>query len=134
MTEQTRHLGVSIDRPAPDVYEWAADPRHLTEWAPGLTSRVEQLDGRWFVWMGDDRVEFEFAPRNEFGVLDHRVTTPSGQVFDNPMRVIADGADRCDVVFTLRRSPGLTDAEFDRDAGLVSADLARLKRIVEQRD
>ena len=134
MTDQTRHRGVAIDRPAPEVYEYAVDPRHLTEWAPGLGSSVEQVDGRWFVRMGTDRVEFAFAPRNEFGVLDHRVTTPSGQVFDNPMRVIANGADRCDVVFTLRRSPGMTDAEFDRDAGLVSADLASLKKIVEHRN
>jgi hypothetical protein len=37
------------------------------------------------------------------------------------------------VVFTLRRSPGMTDAEFDRDTGLVSADLARLQTIVEHR-
>jgi hypothetical protein len=55
-------------------------------------------------------------------------------VFDNPMRVIANGPDRCDVVFTLRRAPGASDAEFERDAGLVSADLANLKRIVEHRD
>ncbi|HEV2373485.1 MAG TPA: hypothetical protein VGS19_15090 [Streptosporangiaceae bacterium] len=36
-----------------------------------------------------------------------------------------------EVVFSLRRSPGMTDEEFDRDAGLVAADLARLKARVE---
>jgi hypothetical protein len=133
MADQTRHLGVSIDRPAPEVYEYVVDPGNLIEWAPGLGSSVEEVDGRWFVQMGADRVEFAFAPRNEFGVLDHRVTMPSGQVFDNPMRVIANGPDRCDVVFTVRRLPGLSDAEFDRDTGLVSADLAHLKEIVERR-
>lgn len=133
MTTETRHLGVSIDRPATDVYEYVVDPLHLTEWAPGLGSSVEQVDGRWFVQMGADRVEFAFAPRNEFGVVDHDVTTPAGQTFHNPMRVIANGADRCDVIFTLRRSPGMSDEEFDRDAGLVSTDLAGLKRIVEGR-
>jgi hypothetical protein len=35
------------------------------------------------------------------------------------------------VVFSVRRSPGMSDEEFERDAGLVAADLERLKRILE---
>jgi hypothetical protein len=35
-------------------------------------------------------------------------------------------------MFTLRRRPGMTDAEFGEDA--VAADLARLKRVLEARD
>jgi hypothetical protein len=35
------------------------------------------------------------------------------------------------VVFTLRRAPGMTDAELERDAGLVTADLALLKTVLE---
>jgi hypothetical protein len=37
-------------------------------------------------------------------------------------------------VFTLRRSPGLSDEEFERDARAVADDLARLKEIVEGRN
>jgi hypothetical protein len=47
------------------------------------------------------------------------------------MRVIPDG-DGCEVVFTLRRQPGMTDADFSRDAGLVLADLRALKRLLER--
>jgi hypothetical protein len=54
------------------------------------------------------RVGFAFAPRNEFGVLDHEVTLPSGEVFYNPMRVVPDG-EACEVVFTLRQQQGMTD-------------------------
>jgi len=78
------------------------------------------------------RVGFAFVPRNEYGVLDHDVTLPSGEVVYNPMRVIADGHD-CEVVFTLRRRPGMSDTEFSEDAGAVAADLARLRRILEDR-
>jgi hypothetical protein len=35
------------------------------------------------------------------------------------------------VVFTLRRSPGMTDAEFERDTALVTGDLALLKEVLE---
>jgi hypothetical protein len=35
------------------------------------------------------------------------------------------------VVFTLRRLPGMSDEDFERDAKSVAADLARLKRVLE---
>lgn len=78
------------------------------------------------------RVTFAFVSRNEYGVLDHDVTLPSGETVYNPMRVIADGTG-CEVVFTLRRQPGMTDDDFARDADAVSADLATLKRVLEDR-
>jgi|SRR5262249_17687908 len=126
----SRHLTEWIDRPAAEVYEYASNPANVPAWAPGLGSSVENVDGAWFVETGDGRARFEFVPRNEFGVLDHDVTFPSGDTFYNPMRVIPDNRG-CEVVFTLRRQPGMTDEEFARDAGLVSADLARLKQVVE---
>jgi hypothetical protein len=55
---------------------------------------------------------------------------PSGEVGYNPMRVIADER-ACEVVFTLRRSPGMSDEDFRADAAAVAADLARLKQVLE---
>lgn len=45
------------------------------------------------------------------------------------MRVIPDG-DRCEVIFTVRRR-GQSDADFDRDADAVQADLHRIKHLLE---
>ena len=78
------------------------------------------------------RVGFAFVPRNDLGVLDHDVTLPTGEVVHNPMRVIADGSG-CEVVFTLRRRPGMSDDEFGEDAAAVAADLTRLKQVLEGR-
>jgi hypothetical protein len=72
------------------------------------------------------RVVVTFAPPNEYGVLDHTVVLDDGQVFYNPMRVIADGA-RSEVVFTLRRRLDMSDDDVARDADAIRADLARLK-------
>lgn len=132
-TSETRHLTERIDRPAGVVYDYAVDPANLPHWAPGLGSAVERDGENWFVQTGMGRVGFAFAPRNDFGVLDHDVTLPSGGVVYNPMRVIKDGDDACEVVFTLRRQDGMTDEDFERDAAAVAADLARLKQIVEGR-
>jgi hypothetical protein len=76
------------------------------------------------------RVTIAFTPRNDFGVLDHDVTLPSGETVYNPLRVISDG-DACEVVFSLRQRPGISDEDFQRDADSVAQDLATLKDHVE---
>ena len=68
-------------------------------------------------------VTVEFAPPNEVGVLDHVVRLPSGEAVYNPLRVIPGGVGeaRCEVLFTVRRGAGMTDAEFEADAAAVAA-------------
>ena len=128
---ESKHLSQPIARPAAVVYEYASDPANLPEWASGLGNSVEHVDGRWFVDSPDGRLTIAFAEQNDYGILDHDVTLLSGETVYNPMRVIADG-DGCEVVFTLRRQPGMTDAEFSRDANLVLADLRALKQLLER--
>ena len=113
-----------------EVYAFASDPTNLTRWAPGLGSSEVQEHGDWFVETPEGRVKVTFALGNVFGVLDHEVVTPSGETVYVPLRAIADG-DSCEVIFTLRRTPEMTDAEFERDTALVTADLALLKKVME---
>ncbi|QIQ03136.1 SRPBCC family protein [Streptomyces liangshanensis] len=128
---ESRHLSVYVDRPAQDVYAYASDPVNLPAWAHGLGASVERIGDQWVAESAPlGRVVVAFAPPNAFGVLDHDVTLPSGQTVYNPVRVIADGAGS-EVVFTLRRQPETSDADFERDAGTVAADLARLKELLE---
>jgi hypothetical protein len=131
MNLESRHLSERVSRPADEVYAYASDPGNLPRWAPGLGKSVEQVDGQWFVGTPTGRVRLAFAPRNEFGVLDHYVTLDSGEVIYIPMRVITDEGGGSEVLFSLRRRPGMTDAEFEADADAVAADLARLKRVLE---
>jgi hypothetical protein len=130
----SRHIGTHIDRPAGAVYDYASNPSHWPEWAHGLGSSMEQVHGQWIADSSAlGRVVVAFAPKNEFGVLDHDVTLPSGEVMHNPVRVIGDGAG-CEVVFTLRRRPEMSDEDFRRDADAVLADLTTLKQVVERTD
>lgn len=131
MGSRSQHIGIGINRPVSEVYGFAADPLNLPRWAAGLAgSRVERDGERWFTESPMGRVTFTFAPRNDFGVLDHDVTLPSGETVYNPLRVISDG-DGCEVVFTLRQRPEMSDEEFERDADAVARDLATLKSLVE---
>ena len=131
MTSESWHISERIDRPADEVYAYASNPANLPRWAPGLGNSVEEVDGQWFVETPAERVRFAFAPPNDFGVLDHYLTLNSGEVIYVPMRVIADESGS-EVVFTVRRRPGMTDDEFKADGDAVAADLARLKRVLEE--
>lgn len=133
MASHSRHLSIVIERPTAAVYDYAANPANLPQWAAGLArTTVEQVDDQWIAESPMGRVTVTFAERNDFGVLDHVVTLPSGESVYNPVRVIPDG-DASEVVFTLRRQSGMTEDQFDRDAEAVLADLATLKQVLEAR-
>jgi hypothetical protein len=127
---ESRHLSAYIDRPLPEVYEYASNPAHLPDWAPGLGSSIEQVGGEWVMESPMGRIVVTYAPRNEYGVLDHHVTTASGERFYNPMRVVENGTG-CEIIFTLRRQPEMSDADFERDAEAVRGDLVNLKEKAE---
>lgn len=132
MPATSEHVSILIDRAAAAVYQFAADPTNLPKWAAGLaSSAVQRVDDEWTFDSPMGRVTVEFVPENAFGVLDHVVTLPNGLSVYNPLRVIPDG-DGCEVVFTLRRQPGMTDDEFHQDADAVRADLETLKRVLER--
>jgi hypothetical protein len=90
-TKESRHISVWIDAPAEAVYALASDRAQLPRWAAGLADPA--LAG----------ADVEFAPRNEFGILDHVVRLPSGDQVYNPMWVIPEGLGEqgCEVVFSL---------------------------------
>lgn len=128
---ESRHVAVRIARPAADVYAYAADPAHLPAWAHGLSGAIRQDGGVWVADSPMGRVTVAFAPPNAFYVLDHDVTLPSGETVHNPVRVLPDGDSASEVVFTLRRPPAMTEDDFERDAATVTADLERLRGLLE---
>lgn len=130
MASESLHISVDIDRPAREVYDYASDPANLPAWSSGIGDSIEYVEGEWVVASPAGRAVIVFAGANDFGVLDHTVTFASGATFYNPMRVTPRG-DGSEVDFTLRRSPGQTDANYKADAAAVAADLHSLKALIE---
>ena len=127
---QSRHISIVINRRADTVYDYASKPENLSSWASGLArSDVLSEGARLTADSPMGPVVITFAPPNQFGVLDHDVTLPTGEIVTNPLRVIPhpEGAE---VVFTIRQR-GMSDEEFDRDARTIGEDLATLKALVE---
>lgn len=88
-------------------------------------------------WIADSPmgvVQVEFTGTNAHGVLDHVVQLPSGEQVYNPMRVLPAGVGepRCEVVFTVRQRPGMSNEEFEADVAAVQADLERLRELLER--
>lgn len=131
MIAESRHVGVTIGRSAGDVYEFVSDPANLPAWASGLGGTIERVGDEWIARMDGADVAVRFADRNEWGVLDHDVRLPTGEWFHNSVRVTPNG-DGSDVVFTVRRVAGVSDADFERDVATVTADLVRLKQVLER--
>ena len=124
------HLSISIQRSFQDVYAFASNPANLPKWAAGLSNGITRQGDEWISESPMGRVKVKFAPANPFGVLDHDVTLPSGQVVHNPLRILPNGTGS-EVVFTLFQLDGMSDQEFERDAGMVQSDLKRLKQLLE---
>jgi len=125
-----RHISQGIARDSGAVAAFAGDPANLPLWAAGLSAGIRLVEGKWVTDSPMGVVEVAFVGPIEHGVLDHDVTLPDGTVVHNPLRVLRNG-DGSEVVFTLYRLPGVTDEEFERDASLVAADLARLRSLLE---
>ena len=126
----SRIIHLSIEHSWKEVYAFASDPERMPQWAAGLASGLTQDGEEWIASgpLGDVRVRF--ADRNDFGVIDHSVTLPDGLTAYNAFRVTPNG-DGAEVAFTLMKLPGMSDADCERDAAMVLADLERLKALVE---
>lgn len=126
----SRHISLTTSADAETVYRFAADPNNLPAWASGLARAEVRAVGE-SLWADSPMgtVKVTFAPRNDFGVLDHDVELPDGVVVNNPLRVLRhpEGAE---IVFTVRQLD-MTDEELERDCRTVREDLGRLRDLVE---
>lgn len=131
MTFMAKHISISIDRSAAQVYEFASNPENLPKWAGGLSGSIKKVNDDWIAEAPMGTVKVKFAEKNKFGILDHDVTLSSGVKFYNPMRVLPNN-DGSELVFTLYRHSGMSEQKFAEDAELVQKDLMSLKTLLEK--
>jgi hypothetical protein len=126
-TMQARIIHITIERDWHDVATFVLNPKNMPRWAAGLERNGDH-------WVADGGplgdIKVRFAPANDLGVADHEVTLPDGRKFHNALRVVPNG-DGAEVMFTLLRAPGMSDADFQSDADHIDKDLRALKGLVE---
>ncbi len=130
-TLESRALSITIACPPQKVYEFVSNPENLPRWAAGLCKSVRKSDTGWIVDAPQGPMQIRFAEKNDFGVLDHYVTTAQGIEIYVPMRVVPNGSGS-EVIFTLLKMSGMSDKQFAEDAGMVERDLRTLKSVLER--
>ena len=130
MTRPVKNVSISINSSKEQVYQFASNPENFPRWLAFVKSVSRKSENVWNAETTIGQIEIQFVPANEFGIIDHLVKLQDGTEVSNPLRVI--GNDKgSEVIFTLFQMPGKTERDIEEDAGLVEADLATLKRILE---
>lgn len=124
------HISRFIEKTTAEVSAFLEDKANLPKWAAGLSAGLRNENGKWISDSPMGPVEVRFAPKNDFGVFDHDVILPNGEIFHNPLRVMKND-EGSEVVFTLYRRGHADDAAFEKDAALVESDLETLRRLLE---
>ncbi|MES5044477.1 SRPBCC family protein [Rhizobium nepotum] len=128
---QSRIIHRSVEKPWSHVYDFISDPQNMPHWAAGLAGGLKPDGEDWIADGGPlGEVRVNFAPVNEFGVMDHVVTLPDGRKVYNALRVTPNGSG-AEVSFTLLRLQDMTDEDFEQDARAITADLETLKSLLE---
>jgi hypothetical protein len=108
--------------------DYLADPSNFPRWSEFLTAMRREQD-EWIAATPQGEVRIRFVERNQFGVVDHHVTTPTGATVYVPLRVVPNGGE-AEVLFTVFRLPQMTEQQFEADVGLVLRDLENLRRVL----
>lgn len=126
---ESRTLSISINRNWHEVYEAIWRPEDFPKWASGLSkSSLTRTGETWTAEGPEGPVTITFTGHNAFGVLDHSVTLADGTVIYVPLRVIRNG-EGAEVLLTLLRQPGMSDAQYAADTEWVTRDLLVLKTL-----
>lgn len=130
---KSRTLSFPIRRPYAEVYDFLADPLNFPSWASNLGADFVQVgEHEWATTTRNGRVVLRFAPRNQFGILDHAVYAEGTTPITTPMRVIDNEGDG-EILFTLLQRPGMSDAQFESEAEWVASDFDALRSLLESR-
>jgi hypothetical protein len=131
-TLEVHHVSVAIERSPDDVYRYAANVETWPEWASGLGKSMRKVEGAWIIDGPMGQVKMKMTEPNNYRVLDHDVTLPSGQTVHNAFRVLPNG-NGSEAVFSVFRQNGVSDEDFAADWAAVEKDLHTLKRVLEKR-
>lgn len=126
----SKTLTISIACPPSKLYAFVSNPQNLPFWAKTFCRSIEKVNGEWVLDTAQGKVKTRITGKNEFGILDHYITSPSGGEVLVPMRVLPNG-DGSEIIFTVFKQPWMTDESFAKDVELVEQDLKSLKAVME---
>ena len=126
-------ISVSIERPCDEVYAFLAQPRNYAQWAAVEPGSFEPLsNGDWEGEMSFGYRHVRFTPPNPYGVLDHAIFIPGGELLFTPMRVVPN-QQGTELMFTYFAREGMDEAQFASAVEWITTDFLALKSVLEAR-
>jgi hypothetical protein len=130
---KSKTISIPIHRPYSEVYDFLAEPLNFPSWASNLGTDFVQTDRlEWATTTRTGRVILRFAPRNEYGILDHQVFVEGKTPTTTPMRLI-ENDDGCEIIYTQLQRRGMSDAAFASEVEWVTSDFEALRSLLESR-
>lgn len=122
---------ISIERGAPDLFRFVADPENLPRWAIGFARAVRREGDGWVVTTGGGAdVAVRVLADAASGVVDFVLVPAPGVEHVASSRVLARGA-ASEYVFTQLQPPGMPDEAFEKSVAALAQELAVLKAVLE---
>ncbi|RZI83046.1 MAG: SRPBCC family protein [Rubrivivax sp.] len=129
-SHQVRIISQTIEVPIEAAYAFAHRPENFQKWAAGLANSLHKTANGWVADTPQGQATVRFSEPNAHGVLDHWVNMAGKPEVYIPLRMIANGSST-EVELVLFRQAEMSDADFERDEGLIKQDLATLKKLLE---
>jgi len=127
---ESRTVSMSINRNWKEIYDAVWRPEDFPKWASGLSTSSLTRDGAaWRAEGPEGTIRILFTAHNAFGVMDHYIDAGDGTIIYVPLRIIQNG-EGAEVLLTLFRQQGMSDAKFAADAEWMGRDLLALKALV----
>lgn len=124
-------ISLSIDRSFIEVYDYLSKPGNYADWAPVEAGTFKPLEnGDWQGVTPGGLRHYRFTAPNNFGVLDHAIFVPGGEMFYNPMRVTPN-QNGTELTFVFYRREGMDDTQFDSTVEWIHTDFLALKSVLE---
>ncbi|MBW0434201.1 SRPBCC family protein [Leptospira yasudae] len=132
-TFAAKHVSVSVGVPWKTAYEFLSEPKNFPEWASGLCKSISPgPNEEWIIEAPQGMLKAIFTPENPYGILDHTVILNETDRIANPLRILPNG-EGSEILFTLFKTPDMTQQKFEEDAAWVKKDLNELKALLERK-
>ncbi|MCG6167674.1 SRPBCC family protein [Leptospira sp. FAT2] len=132
-TFETKHVSISVGVSWKTAYEFLSEPKNFPEWASGLCKSIRPgPNEEWIIEAPQGTLKAIFTPKNPYGILDHTVILNETDRIANPLRILPNG-EGSEILFTLFKTPNMTQEKFEEDAAWVKKDLNELKALLERK-
>jgi hypothetical protein len=122
---------ITIKASPRELFEFLANPEHVTTWAPNFAKEIRRTAEGWVVRTAQGEMPIRYATDAAAGVLDYYLSPVPGVEAVTPSRVVANG-DGSEYILTAFYPPDMPDDAVEAQRAALAADLRVLQKLFER--